>query len=118
MIARPQPVAETAETITYAKADVDQLFETLEDLEARAAFATTRAEEKLPAEVVRRLCAGDSPVKVFREHRGLSAAELAARAGLSRSYLSEIERGRKSGSAIALAALAAALEVTVDDLLR
>jgi DNA-binding XRE family transcriptional regulator len=117
MIPRPQPVAETAETITYAKADVDQLFEALEDLESRAAFAATRDEERLPAEVVRRLCAGDSPVVVFREHRGLSAAELAAQAGFSRSYLSEIERGRKPGSATALAALAAALDVTVDDLL-
>lgn len=113
MIARPRPIAETAETVTYSKADIDQLFETLEELEARAAYVATRGEEKLPAAAVQRLCRGESPIRVFREYRGLSTAELAARAGLSQS---EIERGRKPGAPDALSSLAAALDVTVDDL--
>lgn len=116
MIARPRPIAETAETVTYSKADIDQLLETLEELEARAAYVATRGEEKLPAAAVQRLCRGESPIRVFREYRGLSTAELAARAGLSQSDLSEIERGRKPGAPDALSSLAAALDVTVDDL--
>jgi DNA-binding XRE family transcriptional regulator len=117
MIARPRPVAETGDTITYSRADVNRLFEQLEDLEARAAYAATRTEETLPADVVRRLCAGDNPVKVFREYRGLSEAQLAEQAGLSRGHLAAIESDRRRASAKALGALAAALEVSVDDLL-
>ena len=116
MITRPRPIAETAETVTYSKEDIDQLFEMLEDLEARAAFIATRDEEKLPTAVVQRLCRGESPIQVFREHRGLSTAELAARAGLSQSYLSEIESGRKPATPDALSALAVALDLTADDL--
>ena len=117
MIAKPEPIAETSDTVTYARADVDRLFDALEDLEARAAFSATRDEERLPANVVGRLCAGENPVKVFREHRGLTAAALAEAAELSRSYLSGIETGRKPGSTKALRALAGALEVSLDDLL-
>ena len=96
---------------------MDRLFEQLEDLEARAAYTATRAEERLPAEVVKRLCAGDSPVTVFREHRGLSAAQLAERAGLSSPRLAAIESGRRRAPTKALCAIAVALEVAVDDLL-
>jgi hypothetical protein len=117
MIARPEPIAETSDTITFSRVDVERLFDALDDLETRAAFLATRDEERLPAEVVQRLCAGENPVKVLREHRGHSVAALAAAAHLSRSYLSEIEAGRKPGSAKALRALAGALEVSLDDLL-
>jgi DNA-binding Xre family transcriptional regulator len=117
MNVRPRPIAETGDTVTYSRTDVDRLFEQLEDLEASATYAATRAEEKLPAEVVERLCAGDSPVKVFREHRGLSLAELAEKAGLSSARLATIESSRRRASTKALRAIAAALEVTADDLL-
>ena len=39
--------------------------------------------EALPIESFRRILAGESPIRVWREHRGLSAAELAER-GTSR----------------------------------
>jgi DNA-binding Xre family transcriptional regulator/mRNA-degrading endonuclease RelE of RelBE toxin-antitoxin system len=87
-----------------------------QDLEARAAYAATRAEEKLPAQVVERLCAGESPVRVFREHRALSLAQLAEKSGIAVSYLAAIESGGRRASAKALAALAAVLEVSVEDL--
>ena len=116
MIVRPRPIAETGDTITYSRTDVDRLFEQLEDLEARAAYTATRAEETLPAEVVQRLCAGDNPVRVFREHRGLSVALLAEKSGLAGSYLAAIESGGRRASAKALSALAAVLEVSVEDL--
>jgi ribosome-binding protein aMBF1 (putative translation factor) len=116
MIVRPRPIAETGDTITYSRTDVDRLFEQLEDLEARAAYAAARGEERLPAEVVERICAGVSPVTVFREHRGLSAALLAEKSGIAVSYLAGIESGGRRASAKALSALAAVLEVSVEDL--
>jgi DNA-binding XRE family transcriptional regulator len=116
MIVRPRPIDETSDTITFTRADVDRLFEQLEDLEARAAYTATREEEKLPAQIVRRLCAGESPVRVIREYRGLTMAELTQKAGLSLAHLSAIESGTRPPSAKSLAALATALDVSVDDL--
>ena len=116
MIVRPRPIAETGDTVTYSRTDVDRLFEQLEDLEARATYTATRAEEKLPAEVVQRLCAGDNPVRVFREHRSLSAALLAEKSGITVSYLAAIESGGRRASLKALSALAAVLGVSVEDL--
>jgi DNA-binding XRE family transcriptional regulator len=116
MIIRPRPIDETSDTVTFTRADVDRLFEQLEDLEVRAAYEATRAEEKLPAEVVLRLCAGESPVRVIRQHRGLTTARLAQKAGLGVAHLSAIESGKRHPSPRALGALAAALDVTVDDL--
>jgi hypothetical protein len=37
----------------------------------------------VPIEVTKRLMAGAVPVRVWREHRGLSGRTLAARAGIS-----------------------------------
>lgn len=74
-------------------------------------------QELVPFELSKRLADGEHPVRVWREHRGLKASELAASAGVPASYLSDIEKGKKPGSVNALKRLAAALNVTVDDLI-
>ena len=48
----------------------------------------------------------------WRNHRGLSQADLARRSGVPRSNLSNIERGKKDVSLQTLRMLAAALDVT------
>ena len=68
--------------------------------------------------MVRRLAAGENAVRVWREHRGLKACDLAAAAGIGKSYLSAIETGRKPGSIKALHGIAEALGVTIDDLVE
>ena len=73
--------------------------------------------ERVPAEVVERLLAGEQPTRVWREHRGLSLRRLADAAGISSPMLSEIETGKKDGSIRTLARVARALGVDVDDLL-
>lgn len=55
-------------------------------------------------------------LKAAREARGLSLAALAAAAGVSPSYLSEVEHGRKSPSLLVLRRLAAALNLEPADL--
>jgi transcriptional regulator with XRE-family HTH domain len=50
-------------------------------------------------------------VRIWRAHRGLSQAQLARAAGLSRPNLSAIERGRREVTLGTLRALAVALEV-------
>lgn len=75
-------------------------------------------EEYIPAEIVDRLLEGDSPLRVWREYRNLTLSQLAEIVGCGTSNLSEIERGRKEGSVTLWRKLAAALDVSLDDLLE
>lgn len=74
------------------------------------------SDEFVPSEIVNRLIAGENPVKVWRSHRGMTAKDLAAQAGLSAPYVSEIEGGKKEGSLSAMKRIAEALGVDLDDL--
>lgn len=74
-------------------------------------------EEMLPADLVDRVLAGEPPVRVWREHRGLTAQALAEAAGIAQSYLSQIETGKRDGTVETMAKIAGALGVLVDDLL-
>ncbi len=95
---------------------------TAEDAEDAAAVARFRArlaageEELVPAAVVDRLLAGESPVRVWREHRGLTQSGLGRASGVNRVVVADIEAGRKGGSVRSLKALAGALGVGIDDL--
>lgn len=71
-------------------------------------------EESFPLAVGERLVDGESPVKVFREHRGLTQAQLAAAAGTSAAYISQIERGDRNAGRGLLARIATALAVDLD----
>lgn len=85
-----------------------------QDFEERLA----RGEEELtPGDVVERLVNGEHPVRVWREHRGLTQEELGTRAGLSGPYLSQIESGKREGTVKVYAALSKALKVEIDDLI-
>lgn len=98
--------------IKSLRADIDAI----EDAAAAHVLETAPAEERFPAAVARRLVAGESPVKVFREHRGLTQAALAEAAGTNAQYVSQIERGDRDVGKKLLPKLAAALEVDADDL--
>jgi DNA-binding XRE family transcriptional regulator len=73
-------------------------------------------DELLPFEMVERMLDGESRLKVWREHRGLTVRALAEKAGVSASLISEIETGKKEGSIATLKAMAKALKVDLDDL--
>ncbi len=62
----------------------------------RAALAAGH-EIVLPKTVVDRLAAGQNPIRVLREWRGMTQAELAASAGITQGYLSELEAGKRKG---------------------
>lgn len=109
--------------IVLTEAEYDRLVEAAEDAEESAAVRRFHAElaageeELLPDAMVARLLEGESPIRVWRDHRGLSLRALAGRAGVSPGYLSEIESGVKSPSVKTLQALAAELGAELDDLL-
>ncbi|MEO8829220.1 helix-turn-helix transcriptional regulator [Lapillicoccus sp.] len=72
----------------------------------------TPAAEPLWREVIGR------QLREERTIRGERIIDVAARAGVSPQYLSELERGRKDASSELLSAVAGALETTVLDLTR
>lgn len=73
----------------------------------------------LPDDLLDEIYAGqENPIKILRKHRGMTQAELAQAADLSRPYLTEIETGKKDGSVGALKSLAQALDIPTGILLR
>ncbi len=93
-----------------------------EDATDRAAYRSAKQrlargeDEMVPGVFAERLLAGENPVRVFRELRGLSVKELAARAKLSAAYLSQVETGARQGTLATRRKLARALDVALDDL--
>lgn len=114
--------ARSREIVILPRAKYDALLQRLEDLEdaveVREAEERGTSADALPSELVDRLIEGEHPLRIWREHRKLTLAQLAERSGVGLSYISEIEHGQKPGSAQALKALAAALGVDTDDLIR
>jgi hypothetical protein len=116
------PIAETEATVTLARKDYEAIIEALEDA---ADIARIRASEQrvaqgegenIPVEMVERMLTGESPIRVWREHRGITAKALSEASGVPRGYLSEIENGKKPGSITALKKLASALGVGLEDI--
>jgi transcriptional regulator with XRE-family HTH domain len=62
------------------------------------------------------MLAGESKVRVWREHRGLAAKALAKAARIAPAYPSQIEAGDREGSVATLRKIAAALRVDLDDI--
>ena len=73
-------------------------------------------EELIPKDLVNRIIAGESPIKIYREFRKLSLSELAVKANLSVPYLSQLEHNERKGGADSLKRIATALGVTIDDI--
>ena len=81
--------------------------------------ALAAGEEAWPSEVAHALFDGeDHPLRIIRKYRGLTAVQLAEKAGVSQAYISEIETGKKDGSVSLFIRLADILEVDLDDLVH
>jgi DNA-binding XRE family transcriptional regulator len=106
------------ETVTIPRAEYDRLREAAEMLADVAAFDRAMAEraDGLPHEYMRRIVAGEAPLRVWRTWRGLTQAALSERSGVNRVQIADIEAGRKTGSVATTRALADALGATMDDL--
>ncbi|MAF68778.1 MAG: transcriptional regulator [Micavibrio sp.] len=61
---------------------------------------------------------GINPIRYFRKEQGLTQVQLASKAGISRTYLTEIETGAKNGSVAAINKLSNALAVPLDALVK
>jgi DNA-binding XRE family transcriptional regulator len=97
----------------------ERLSAVLEDVDDAALADAARAADdgfRIPAAVVNALLEGEQPVKVWREQRGLTQDALAAKAGISKAYLCQIETRKRVGALKTLRAIADALAVSVNEL--
>jgi mRNA interferase RelE/StbE len=118
-VASPDLVISIVDLVRVVLEDAHRRSEDKEDEadieEAKAVMARIEAGEELPipAEFAMRIVEGESPVKVHREWRGMSQAEVARKAGMTQGALSDIERGRRTPGLKAAKALAKALGVPI-----
>jgi DNA-binding XRE family transcriptional regulator len=103
-------------------ADYERLLELAEErADVQAAVDSERrrlaGEEYLPAELVDRMLAGESALRAWRRHRGMTLASLSEAVGIGKSFLSDIENGKARGAPALWRKLAAALNVPADDIL-
>ncbi len=87
-----------------------------EDLEDVLVAIDADDGSRIPHDVALAIMRGANPVAAFRKHLGITLRDLSERTGVAASYLSEIERGIKPGSAAALSRIANALGTTIDTL--
>jgi DNA-binding XRE family transcriptional regulator len=103
-------------------ADYERLLEIAEDQsDINAAIAAEKrrleGEEYIPAALVYSIMDGENALRAWRQYRGLSLDVLAATAGTNKSQLSLMENGKALGKPALWRALAAALNVAVDDIM-
>lgn len=89
------------------EADIAAFDAAMADLEAGV-------DERLPVKVSTLILKGASRLTAWRKHRGWTQQALAEAATIGQGYLSEIERGHKTGGPETLRRLAEVLDVPAD----
>lgn len=108
--------------VMLPEAEYEALLDAADDASDRAAVQDFQRrlangkEELVPATVVDRILAGESRIRVWREHRGLTLRTLAETIGVGQPFLSQIETGKREGTLETLRKIAGALSLTLDDL--
>jgi len=113
--------ADGAELVLLTRAEYDRLIALAEEAEedaadlaiydARKAELAADASSHLPSDVSAMLLKGDRLIKALRKWKGMTQMELAQATGLAQGYLSDLESGRRTGSADTLRLIAEKLGV-------
>ncbi len=97
----------------------DKVRGALEEAQDAAAFDRAASQDdgvRIPAQVAFAVADGMHPVRAWRQHHGWNQERLAACTGLSKPFISQIERGKRAGTAATLKKIAVALGVPLDAL--
>jgi ribosome-binding protein aMBF1 (putative translation factor) len=103
--------------VILALKDYQKIQNQLEELEDIKSYIQHKEhpEDTLPFELVQDLLdSNNSKVKLFRQYKGLTISELAKAAGITESYLSQIENFRRKGTVDIYKKLANILDIDMD----
>ena len=103
------------ELVVVPRRDYEDLVDMAVAREAEAAL-TSSGEELLTADEAAALVAVPAPLAFWRKKRGRTQAQLAATIGVSRNFLSGLERGKAKADVTVYAKLARCLNVRIEDL--
>ncbi len=110
------------ESATVTRAEYNALLARMEDIEDSLdllrAQEDGQSDDAWSEKLVERMLAGEHPLRLWREHRSMTLDALSRATGVAAGYLSEIESGKKPGSAVSLKKCAAALNVHMEDLVN
>lgn len=104
------------------RTEYNLLLQRLEDLEDT--LSLLQAQDKGTSAdawtdvLVTRMLDGEHPLRLWREHRGMTLDAISRATGVAAGYLSEIENGKKPGSVATLRKCATALGVDLDDVVK
>jgi hypothetical protein len=85
---------------------------------ARARKEIASGAPLLPKDIVDRIANGENPIRVLREWRDITQMYLSFKTDLSQGHISDIENGRRTGTAAALRLIADVLRVPLDLLVQ
>ena len=99
---------------------IQELIEDIEDkrdIEEYFKLIQSGEEQTIPSEVTFAILQGVNPIRAWREYKQIKVKELAKRAGITPSYLSQIETGKRNPTIDTLKAIAEALGIDVEMLI-
>ena len=73
-------------------------------------------DEMIPIAIIERRLEGESPIKIWREYRGITQEQLAKKSGISRGMIAAMEAHHKSGSTATCKKIARALGVHLENI--
>jgi DNA-binding XRE family transcriptional regulator/outer membrane murein-binding lipoprotein Lpp len=125
---KEKKIADLEERMQALQERVDALEQKMTDLQQEPEPAEAEAEPQMTAtlfsrkkaavlpEIREKLRNGENPLRVYREHRGLTGKQLAEAAGVSQAYISQLETDRRAGTTEVMKKIAEALDVSLDRL--
>ncbi len=115
-------ISSDSDTVTLSRREYDALRARAgdlggEDIMTERILAERSDDVAIPEHVWQEIEKTWRPIGPLRKWRGLTQAQLAAKAGLTQAYLSELEAGKKIGEVGTLRMIATALGVGIEDVL-
>lgn len=91
--------------------------EDIKEIEENLKAISEGNEIAVPGEVTFAILDGTSPIRAWRKYRQVKMNELSERLGISSSYLSQIENGKRNPTIDTLKAIAKELDIDIDMLI-
>jgi len=85
--------------------------EDIKDIEVNLKAIEENREIVVPGEVTFAIVEGTHPIRAWREYKNMRINELAKRVGISGSFLSQIENGKRNPTIETLKTIASALDI-------